>query len=352
MKKVIFTVFISIFLFILTQTNKVCAFDDYIVDVERVDGLIYGNAISTGEIVVKSQNIDGTFTFSHPDRILNSAGSMSVWITFIPADTERYGNGISMPVSANVEKRNIEIIFNAPIYKRYDGTDSVVLPEYEYAGILYSDISENAIGIVGELEAKFSGSYVAEEVGVILSGISLEGAKKDCYNLVLTGHTGRIHPAYIRDVSNSVSIEFDENVYIDVLATVKVKKEADNKDVNKDYTSFMLYNFSVYDHNNEKLDVTGNYSVKLRIDEHLIATERLEIFELNKDNEYIKLDYTYSDGVMIFVIGADSQIVFTTRNIEYNSIFILSGILVFSFIFVVVNWVKNSKIGIEKGEDE
>ena len=352
MKKVIFTIFISIFLFFITQTNKVCAFEDYIADVERVDGLVYGNEISTGEIVVKSQNIEGTFMFSHPDRIVNSAGTISVWVTFIPKDTATYGNGVSMPVSAYVAKRNIEVIFNSPIYKRYDGTDSIVLPEYEYAGILYSDITENSIGVVGELVAKYSGSYVAEEVGVILSGISIEGPKKDCYNLVLTGHTGRIHPAYVRDVSNNVSIEFDENVYVDVLATVRVKKEADNKDVNKDYTSFMLYDFSIYDHNNEKLDVGGNYSVQLRVDKHLIETERLEIFELNKNNEYIKLDYTYNEGVMVFVIKADSQIVFTTRDVEYNIIFVLSGILVFSFVFVVFNWVKISKIGIGKGEDE
>ena len=141
-----------------------------------------------------------------------------------------YGNGISIPFVADVAKKNIEIIFDSPIYKRYDGTEQVDLPQHSYIGII-----NNEVTVVGDLQGSFNGSYVAEEVGITLSGVVLEGEKKDCYTLVLTGHYGRIHPSYVNDVSNSVSIEFGENVYVDVMATVNMKNIFETKKVNKLY---------------------------------------------------------------------------------------------------------------------
>ena len=230
MKKVIFMIFMAIFLFIFTQTGFVSAQEDYTIEIESVTGLTYGDTISKGRIVIKEQSVPGEVFFQHPDRIVNTAGEYTVWVTFKPTDVNAYGNGISIPFVADVAKKNIEIIFDSPIYKRYDGTEQVDLPQHSYIGII-----NNEVTVVGDLQGSFNGSYVAEEVGITLSGVVLEGEKKDCYTLVLTGHYGRIHPSYVNDVSNSVSIEFGENVYVDVMATVNMKNIFETKKVNKLY---------------------------------------------------------------------------------------------------------------------
>lgn len=346
-KKVIFMIFLAIFLFIFTQTGYVSAQEDYTIEIESVTGLTYGDAISKGRIVIKEQSVPGEVFFQHPDRIVNTAGEYTVWVTFKPTDMETYGNGVSIPFVADVAKKNIEIIFDSPIYKRYDGTEQVDLPQYSYIGII-----NNEVTVVGDLQGSFNGSYVAEEVGITLSGVVLEGEKKDCYNLVLTGHYGRIHPTYINDVSNRVSIEFSENVYVDVLATVDMKNIIEVKKVNKLYTSFMLYEFSVYDHNNQQLDVRGNYTVGLKIDEDIISKERLEVFELSSNNEYKELSYTYNNGVMRFEMDPNSQIVFTTRNVEYGYIILFCGILLVSLGIIVVYWFTTSREDYSQEEEE
>lgn len=347
MKKVIFMIFMAISLFIFTQNEYICAQDDYTIEIDGVTGLTYGDQISDGEIVIGEQSVPGEVFFQHPDRIVNTAGEYTVWVTFSPTDKVTYGNGVSIPVITNVAKKNIEVIFDSPIYKRYDGTENVDLPTHSYLGII-----NNEVTVVGDLQGKFNGSYVAEEVGITLSGIILEGEKKDCYNLVLTGHYGRIHPAYVHDVSNRVSIEFSENVYVDVLATVDMKKVDESNDVNRLYTSFMSYEFSVYDHNNQQLHVQGNYKVGLKIDASIFETERLQVFELNSNNEYKELSYTYNNGVMKFEMDPESRIVFTTRDVEYGYIILFCGVLAVSLLVIVGYWFTTSREDHSQEEEE
>jgi hypothetical protein len=140
-KKVIYVIFMAVFLFIFTQSECVGAQENYTIEIDRVDGLTYGDKISDGNIVIKEQSIPGELFFQHPERTINSAGEYTVWITFIPEDKATYGNGVSIPFVANVAKKNIEIIFDSPIYKRYDGTENIDLPTYSYIGIINNEIT-------------------------------------------------------------------------------------------------------------------------------------------------------------------------------------------------------------------
>lgn len=345
-KKVIYILFISIFMLFCAQT-KVEASEDYNIEIERIEGLVYGDNYAKAKIIPKIQDIEGAFSFAHPQRVANSIGEILVWITFTPDDIETYGGPISWQETAVVEKRNIEIVFETPIYKQYDGTTDVILPAYRYVGILDDEVT-----VVGNLTGQFSGSYVEEEVGIILSGVQVEGAKKDYYNLVLDGHSGRIHPSYINDAYNTVSIEFSKNVYVDVMATVIVEKEENSELVNDLYTSFMSYGFTVFDHNNEIISINGRYKVGLKIGDNVANLERLQVFEMDAYNNYKELSYTYNNGVMFFEMSPDSKIVFTTRNIEYNFIYMFVGILFVSFVFMIIYWIFNSRRGYARSDDE
>ena len=114
----------------------------------------------------------------------------------------------------------------------------------------------------------------------------------------------------------------------------------------------MEYEFIVFDHNGNQTNVNGKYNVSLKIDNDKFSKERLEIFEKTSDNKFIKLNYTYDEGVMRFEIDSDSNIVFTTRNIEYHFILIFSGIILFSAIYVVCYRLVNSKIVDDEEERE
>ena len=131
-----------------------------------------------------------------------------------------------------------------------------------------------------------------------------------------------------------------------------MKSIVEVKAVNKLYTSFMLYEFSVYDHNNQQLEVRGNYTVGLKIDEDIMSKERLEVFELNSNNEYKELSYTYSNGVMRFEMDPNSQIVFTTRNVEYGYIVLFCGILTVSLVVIVVYWFTTSREDYSQEEED
>jgi hypothetical protein len=92
------------------------------------------------------------------------------------------------------------------------------------------------------------------------------------------------------------------------------------------------------------LNVKGNYTVALKISEDKMSKERLTVFELDENGEYHELEYTYTNGTMYFEIDADSEVVFTTRDIENNLIVVFMGVLLFSLIFMLVSLIKNSRI--------
>ena len=348
-KNVIYLTFLAIFMFIFTQCNIVSASDsdDYEVEIEIV-GLEYGDKYGDGEIVVKKQTIPGEFVYLYPNDVVNRTGIINIGINFIPQDRDTYGTSY-MSVEVEIRAIDVVIVFDSPIYKQHDGTDFAPLPEYSINGIIHDSVS-----VVGELVGKYSTTLVSDDIPIILSGISLEGEYSGAYNLILDGHTGRIHPSYLQDVANRVTLDLDENVFISGNYNLNLKKENTNDLINEKYTAFSKYGFIVYDQNNRQLDIQGNYKVALKIDEKIVKKERIALFELDENNNYKELEYTYEGGILYCNIDTNSEVVFATRNIEYHFIILFSGILLFSLGFVVVYVIKNSKInkqGSTKEED-
>ena len=98
------------------------------------------------------------------------------------------------------------------------------------------------------------------------------------------------------------------------------------------------------------MSINSKYKVSMLLDESIIDNERLKVYEYD-GIEYKELEYAYSNGKIYFSINSNSEIVFATRNIEYHLIIIFGGILLFSFAFITISYVKNSKIKVAKTKE-
>ena len=90
----------------------------------------------------------------------------------------------------------------------------------------------------------------------------------------------------------------------------------------------------------------------MTIKQEILSKERLEVFECLSDDACKKLNYTYNNGVMYFEMDPDSKIIFTTRNVEYDAIMLFCGVLVVSFVSVVIYWIANITKSYASEEDE
>ena len=337
--KLKFVIFIFAFLSFLVFKSDFVLANDYTISIESVDNLVYGNKLKDGYINGKS-SISGEFSFYKQENVINSVGETEIEIIFTPDDLENYETK-KVNFVANVEKRKIFVIFEAPIYKQHDGGTGVNLPCFSYGGII-----NNEVNVAGTLVGNFSATYVGEDIPIVLSGITIEGEKSEYYYVDLLEHSGRIYPSKLeKGGENATIINLDKGVYVDVGYSLKVSKEDYNTSICNDmYTSFLKYSYIVYNHNGVKMDVDGNFKVQMSISQEIMNTERIKLFELTSDGEYKKLDYSYIDGEIRFSIASQSELVICARNIEYKFIFLFSAILLFSLIFVIVYRWKNSRI--------
>ena len=77
-------------------------------------------------IVVKEQSIPGTYRLVHPEYVVNKTGDIEIGVVFQPEDAAF--EALYIPVVINVKPIDVIVIFDSPIYKQYDGNDSVKLP--------------------------------------------------------------------------------------------------------------------------------------------------------------------------------------------------------------------------------
>ena len=321
-------IFIPIFILFFAFFSSEIKASDYQINITSVTGLIYGNKLKDATINGDSNGVDGEFSFYNKEMVLDKAGEINLEIIFIPRDSSEIKR---INYTAIVEKRKISIFFVSPIYKQYDGTSSIELPQYTYQGII-----NNEVEIQGELAASLSGTYVSEGIPLILSGVEIVGDKKDCYYLDLQEHSARVYPSTLSKVGvNETEIILDKDVYVDIGYSLTVELRDSAQKINDKYTGFRNYKYEVYSHNNILLEVDSKYQVKMSVDEEVRKKERLVLFELTKNGEYKKIGYKMDESDIYFTIDSDSEVVFATRNIEYHFIILFSSVLCFYGIFLV-----------------
>lgn len=317
--------------------SKLCAID-YNASIESVENLVYGDKYSEGVINGES-SIPGNFKFKNNNDVVNFVGINNVEVVFVPDDSNYSLKTFN--VDTDIKQRRISIVFKAPIYKQHDGLATIDLPDYTYSGILNDEVS-----VEGELVGELSATYPGEGIAINLSGVSIKGDKKDYYYIDLLNHNARIYPSKLEHFGdNATVIALDKDVYVDIGYSLKVEEVTSQETIINDlYTSFVKYTYNVYNHYGNELKIDSKYKVLMKIEETYLNKERLYAFELTEDGEYKDLEYTYSDGNIIFTIDSGSSFVLATRNIEYRFIIMFSSILLFSVVFIIVYTIRNSKI--------
>ena len=339
LKFLLIMIFFS-FLFVF-NCAKVRANDSQIT-VESIEGLVYGNKLKDAVIYGNSNGIIGEFSFYNNEMILDDVGEITLEVVFVPQDSSEV---TKINYVGTVEKRKISVVFETPIYKQYDSTDNISLPNHQYVGIV-----DNEVSVQGNLTGKLSATYVSEGIDVILSGVEIVGEKSNCYYLDLLEHSARIYPLVLEKSGvHETKIILDKDVYVDVGYSLKVEETEVSDKVDGKYTGFKKYSYLVYSHNNVLLDVEGNFDVRMKVDEETQNKRRMFLFELTKAGEYKQLDYSIDGDEICFSISSNSSVVFVTRDVEYHFIILFSAVLIFYLLFVIVYGLKNSRIKPSQG---
>ena len=147
-----------------------------------------------------------------------------------------------------------------------------------------------------------------------------------------------------KEGSNATQINLDKDVYVDTKYSLVVNVSDDNTSIDSKYTSFKKIEYIVYNHNNVELDVKGNYKVSMSVRSEDVNKYRFTLFELTNTGEYKEIEYTYKNGKIEFNIDSTSKVIFATRDIEYHFIYLFSGVLFFSLLFIIVYRVKHSRM--------
>ena len=330
-------VFMGVLVANLLLSCKIIKAIEYEVEIQGLENLTYGNELEEVKVIGNSQ-IEGKFSIENSNRRLDEVGEIDLVIKFDPTDSSYESKIINYP--ATVEPKKVEIIFADRIYKQYDGTSEIKLPDYSYIGII-----EDEVEVEGKITGSLLTTYPSENVPLTLGGIHLEGEKKDCYQLVLDGHEAIIYPAKLeKGGDNATIITLPKNLYIDVNYILKVNNKEENRKVNDLYTSFLSYSYQVFNHSNIELKLNSKVKFNMVVSSYYMNKERLKLFELTSDGEYKEIEYRYINGRLLFEMESDSQLVLATRNIEYDFIVFFSSILVISVGLGIVYYRKNSKI--------
>ena len=337
-KRYFFAIVIYIFVFLFFGCKKnVFATDIFIESLPTCEDIEYGEPLFESAILGGLTNVDGVFKWKDPELILD-VGVHSVEVIFDP-DEETHPE-LTVKVNINVNKKRVYIKFEDDIYKQYDDSREIVLPNYIVLGIS----SHDDVYVSGKLKGILESGLVSDSTNVMLEGIELKGERKDNYYLDLSGFKARVYPRKIEKLfGDKNKIEFSSNIYVPIDSMINVEKLDDINLVKDGYEIKEIYDIYLISNLN-RVDVNGKVKVKAKVDEKSFLYKRLEIFNYY-NGEYQKIvDYKYEDGYFIYEASGLGQLIFTQRKLNYTWVYYLILLLVLSCIsFVVIKLVKKRK---------
>lgn len=333
---VFFIIIISLF-FCFVSGESVSAFD-YIINEEPTSTEItYGMPLFESKLVGGVSEVEGTF-FWVDDSVVLDAGESLQKVLFVPDNNNLEAKEIDVVVKVN--RRKVILVFEKEIAKLYDSLDSIKLPQYTVSGIIDNDVYVRG-NLIGTLENRFIG----ENINVNLSGIELAGDKKDNYYLHLSGFSANVYPKKIEmfeDRGNVLEILGDN--YIPIQSSFYVKKsnvvlEKEGYEVKGVYDTYVL-------NKKQRVDVSGKVSVKIKIDESELSFKRISLYNYY-NGEYEEIDYTYSDGVIVYECEGLGMLVITSKQISYTWVYVVL-LVIFSIVLSVFSFIVIRKIVLNK----
>ncbi len=324
-KITLITIIYMAFLFFFC-VNKVDAAEIMIEQYPTASDIVYGEPLFQSRLVGGKANVEGVFAWKDEREILE-IGEYTKMVVFQPF-SDLYKNK-EFSVNIKVNKRRVYIKFEEEIYKQYDGTTNISLPNYVVGGVI-----DNGVYVRGELQASLESSLVGESL-VNLSGVELVGEKSFNYYLDLSGFSATIYRTSVEKFGDiKDKIEFSSNTYIANDALIYVEKLQNHLLDKEGYEIVNVYDIYLKS-GGDRIDVANRVNVKIKIDEGNFNYEKLEVYSYYKGS-YEKLDYKYEDGYIFYTSHSLGNLVFAQKLENYWWIYACITLVIFSCVSLLV----------------
>lgn len=296
----------------------------------------YGQPLFESSLTGGKSNVDGTFRWKN-ETVVRDVGEYFETVVF----TSNEGN-IEFDIKVKVNPKRVYIKFEDLLYKQYDESDVIQLPNYVVHGIIDKDVY-----VKGCLEGKLENIFIGENNKVLLSGIKLVGDIKNNYYLDLDGFTASVYPSSIEKKNGSFSekIVFLDDVFVPLDSTIQVKERTvslgkEGYLINKEYDIYV-------ESKGVRVEVNGESIVKIQFDGNVLAKKRLSLFNYY-DGEYHELDYSYEEGYLVYRCNGLGVLVVAVKKIDYTWLVVLISVFLFLLLVIVLIVLFKKRKKIEK----
>lgn len=336
-KRVIVTCIYFMFAFILFGAKNVDASDVYIKEAPVATEIDYGEPLFESILKGGSANVDGVFKWVNNELVLE-AGEHEAEVIFEPY--EPFFPTVSFFVRIKVNQRRVYLKFEREIYKQYDESRDIKLPNYIVGGIRKGD----GVYVDGELKGVLESGLVSASTRVFLSDIELVGDKKENYYLDLDGFSATVYPRFIEKfVGDKNRVQLDKNVYVPINTAIFVNEVLDEKIEKDGYKILNSYDVYLASDGN-RVDMSNPVKVKVKLDESNLKYKKLKVYNYYNNSFEEIVDYKYEDGYLTYSASSLGQLVFAQKKVNLWWVYLLCSLLVaFLIAFVTIYALKNRK---------
>lgn len=327
-KRLLFIMFILICGCVFLLAEKTIVKADYAVIVKKPvsEDIVYGHPLYSSKLKDGVSSVEGIYTWKDENKVLD-VGEHEETVIF----TSVNGETIEFNVDINVIPKRVYIEFENDLKKQYDGNDCISNVVYVVKGVIDSNVY-----VKGEISVKLDSVFVGVDIGVDVSGLSLEGEGKENYYLDLSGFVATIYPNQIEKFGNEKNkVVFSDGVYVPVNSILRIEEENLNLEI-KDHEIKKVYRLDVISEG-LKVDVDKKITVKLKIDENDLNYKRLVVYNYY-NGSYTPVDYEYSNGQLVYSCVGLGSLVIASENYNYTWVYIISiifMIMICAVVFVV-----------------
>ena len=325
-KDYIITFIICMLTFFFYSAKNVCSQSAFIIESPIASDIIYGAPLFESNLTGGVASVEGVFSWKN-GRETYGAGEHVEKVIFTPKNKDY--DSCEFDVSFKVLKRRVYIKFEKDIYKQYDGTDSINLPNYVVGGIV-----DKTVYVGGKLEGRLE-SVLNGESKIILSGLELIGDKKDNYFLDLEGFSAYVHPIFIEKfVGDKNRIDFSKNIYVPVNTLIYIEEKDTTILSKKNHIIKKVYDIYLK-HETDVIDIDGIVNVKVKIDDEVLNNKKLKVYNYYH-GVYEEVDYKYEDGYIVYRADGLGNLVIAQKETSYNIFYICGGVIIFAVGLLVV----------------
>ena len=332
-KNALITIICMAFLFFFGASN-VKALETVIEEYPIASDIVYGEPLFQSRLNGGKANVDGIFSWKNDKEILE-IGTYEKTVVFSPFN-QAYEEKEFL-VSVVVNKRRVYIKFEDDIYKQYDGSNNISLPNYVIGGVI-----DKGVFVRGELTGKLESSLVGESL-ISLEGIELVGEKSFNYYLDLNNFKATIYRTSVEKFGDiKDKIEFSENTYVASDALIYVEELEGSLFDKKGYKVLNAYDIYLKS-GGDRIDISKKVNVKINIAQENFNYEKLEIYNYY-NGAYKKIDYKYEDGYIMYTADSLGNLVFTQKIENYWWVYLSISLFIFGcFTFFVIKSFKGKE---------